>query len=104
MANPKLGLLLIVIFLTLAAAAFFILGVKVVDVTGLTTPLLSPEAVKPPAELILVGDIMLDRGVRYKIEKEADNDFRFPFLKIANEIQPADLAFGNLESQGDKVV
>ena len=33
--------------------------------------------------IILVGDIMLDRGVKYMIDKEGKGDFKFPFLKIA---------------------
>jgi len=47
--------------------------------------------------LILVGDIMLDRGVEYMVEKQGNGDFRFPFLKIAKELQKADILFGNLE-------
>ncbi len=47
--------------------------------------------------LILVGDIMLDRGVEYMVEKQGNGDFRFPFLKIAKELQKANLLFGNLE-------
>jgi len=47
--------------------------------------------------LILVGDIMLDRGVEYMVKKEGKGDFRFPFLKIADELKGANLLFGNLE-------
>ena len=47
--------------------------------------------------LIFVGDIMLDRGVEYMVEKWGDGDFKFPFLKIADELQKADILFGNLE-------
>lgn len=57
--------------------------------------------------IFAVGDIMLDRGVEYMIEKEGKGDFRFPFLKIAEELGKADLLFGNLEgpisTQGEKV-
>ncbi|MFH1180961.1 MAG: CapA family protein [bacterium] len=57
--------------------------------------------------LALVGDIMLDRGVELKIKNEGANDFRFPFLKIADELKKADVVFGNLESpisdQGEKI-
>lgn len=45
--------------------------------------------------MILVGDIMLDRGVEYMMKKYAD--YRFPFLKIADELKGAKLLFGNLE-------
>ncbi len=47
--------------------------------------------------LILVGDIMLDRGVEYMVEKQGGGDFRFPFLKISDELKGANLLFGNLE-------
>lgn len=47
--------------------------------------------------LILVGDIMLNRGVRHKVEKYGNGDYKFPFLKIAEELKKADLLFGNLE-------
>lgn len=46
--------------------------------------------------LLFVGDIMLSRAVGAKIKNQ--DDPRFPFLKIADEIKSADLAFGNLES------
>ncbi len=48
--------------------------------------------------IFAVGDIMLDRGVEYEIEKEGNNDFKFPFLKIADYLKKADILFGNLES------
>ncbi|OGZ18707.1 MAG: hypothetical protein A2175_00250 [Candidatus Nealsonbacteria bacterium RBG_13_42_11] len=57
--------------------------------------------------VILVGDMMLDRGVEYMIEKEGGGDFKFPFLKIADYLNGADIVFGNLEGpisdQGEKV-
>lgn len=45
--------------------------------------------------IVFVGDIMLGRGVENIWRKYGDS--RFPFLKIAGEINKADLAFGNLE-------
>jgi len=71
-----------------------------------------------PITLILVGDIMLNRGVEYIIQKEGRPtgpasgypgypDFRFPFLKIADDLKGAELLFGNLEGpisdKGNKV-
>ena len=57
--------------------------------------------------VILVGDIMLDRGVEYMVEKYGGGDFSFSFLKIANELNKADVVFGNLEgpisNKGTKV-
>lgn len=44
-----------------------------------------------------VGDIMLDRGVEYMIQTEGKGDFRFPFLKMAEDLRKADILFGNLE-------
>jgi len=46
--------------------------------------------------LLFVGDIMLSRDVG-KVMK-AMNSYAYPFLKIADEIKEADLAFGNLEN------
>ena len=46
--------------------------------------------------IFLVGDIMLDRGVEYYIRK--NQDWKWPFLKIADVLQQADLVFANLES------
>jgi len=48
--------------------------------------------------LFVVGDIMLDRGVEYMVKKEGKGDFKFPFLKIADDLKKADILFGNLES------
>lgn len=68
------------------------------------------EHVQPaPAEIkiVLVGDIMLDRGVKYMINKKGENDFKFPFLKIADYLKKADIVFGNLEGpisdKGEKI-
>lgn len=47
--------------------------------------------------IFFVGDIMLGRGVEYMINKEGERDFRFPFLKIADELEKSDILFGNLE-------
>lgn len=49
------------------------------------------------ATLIFVGDIMLSRGVAWSIGKYGGGDVRHPFLKIADTMRSADLAFGNLE-------
>jgi poly-gamma-glutamate synthesis protein (capsule biosynthesis protein) len=57
--------------------------------------------------LFFVGDIMLDRGVEYMIEKKGFDDYKFPFLKIKPELEKADILFGNLEGpisdKGEKV-
>jgi poly-gamma-glutamate capsule biosynthesis protein CapA/YwtB (metallophosphatase superfamily) len=51
---------------------------------------------KNETEVIFVGDIMLDRGVKYQILKQGGN-WQWPFLKVADEFKKADLVFGNLE-------
>ena len=50
-----------------------------------------------PYTLLFVGDIMLARGVEHYINKYGGGDFRYPFLKIAEFLNQADLVFGNLE-------
>ncbi|MBZ9569686.1 CapA family protein [Patescibacteria group bacterium] len=50
-----------------------------------------------PITLMFVGDIMLDRGVEYMIEKYGKGDYKFPFLKIKNDLEKGDILFGNLE-------
>lgn len=62
----------------------------------------APEAAPPPPppplyQLLFVGDIMLDRGVRYYVDRVGNGDFRFPFERIATLTRGADVAFGNLE-------
>ena len=46
-------------------------------------------------KLILVGDLMLDRGVANQIKKHGD--FNYPFLNLADFLNSTDLVFGNLE-------
>ena len=50
-----------------------------------------------PITLIFVGDIMLDRGVELAIQKYGQGDWKFPFLKIADDLKGAKLLFGNFE-------
>jgi gamma-polyglutamate biosynthesis protein CapA len=56
--------------------------------------------------LVFAGDVMLDRGVRYMVEKHGQ-DYSFPFLKIKERTEDADIFFANLESmisdQGNKI-
>ena len=75
---------------------FFILNPAVFDFLAPTTPAPEPEK---PITLLFAGDIMLDRGVKYMVDKYGQGDYGFPFLKISEEIKEADLAIANLESQ-----
>ncbi len=47
--------------------------------------------------IVAVGDIMLDRGVKYIVDKKGSGDEYFPFQHVASIIKDADIAFGNLE-------
>lgn len=50
-----------------------------------------------PITLMFVGDIMLDRGVKYMIKQDGQGDWKFPFLKIADDLKRTELLSGNLE-------
>ncbi|MDP1538981.1 MAG: CapA family protein [bacterium] len=78
--------------------SFFIepAGIEIIPSQQKETSTLIAEE-EQPIKIILVGDIMLDRGVEYMVEKEGGGDFRFPFLKIADYLKGADIVFGNLE-------
>lgn len=98
MTRLRFGKTVLVLFLSFAAlaAAFLFLRPRVLEIKNPTAG--GPTAEDDSVKLILVGDIMLDRGVEYQISQEK-TDFTFPFLKIADELKRADLVFGNLESQ-----
>jgi len=88
---------------------FLIIAAGIVLFAGASF-LIKPEFVETtpePIRIILAGDIMLDRGVEYMIEKYGEGNFEFPFLKIADKFQKADVVFGNLEGpisdKGEKV-
>jgi len=91
--------LIIVIGIILFISSFLI-EPKVIEIVPKTD---EEKANKEEITLMLVGDIMLDRGVEYMIEKEGRPtrggypDFKFPFLKIADDLKGAKLLFGNLE-------
>ncbi len=98
--------LIIAAGIILFAGASFLIKPEFVEITSTSTQssVLSSEE---PIRIILAGDIMLDRGVEYMIEKYGGGNFEFPFLKIADEFQKADVVFGNLEGpisdKGEKV-
>lgn len=70
---------------------------KEISQTLLAQTSIFPMAKEKPITLIFVGDIMLDRGVEYMVEKYGEGDYQFPFLKIAKDLKRADILFGNLE-------
>ena len=53
--------------------------------------------VKEPLTMYFIGDVMLDRGVEYMINKYGAGDYKFPFLNVADKLRTADVVFGNLE-------
>ena len=99
-------LFVIAILVLTASAGFFIFEksgaetVLLADVSDALPVFARPQANLPEnGHLLLyaVGDIMLNRGVEYMIETYGANDFKFPFLKITEQLQEADIVFGNLE-------
>jgi len=76
--------------------SFFLIKPKVTEIIPPPAQVPLPIEEKP-ITIILVGDIMLNRGVEYMIKKEGDGDFKFPFLEIAKDLNGADILFGNLE-------
>jgi len=64
--------------------------------TATTSGAALPDNYNPEVSVIFVGDIMLSRGVAQKIKQH--NDLHYPFLKIRDYLESADLVFGNLET------
>lgn len=57
------------------------------------------EAKSSKVVIYAVGDIMLDRGVKYMVYKYGNGDYKFSFANISSYLNKADIVFGNLESQ-----
>ncbi|HOX30435.1 MAG TPA: CapA family protein [Candidatus Paceibacterota bacterium] len=70
------------------------LKISVADVTKAVG--YKPKPVKEPLIMNFVGDVMLDRGVEYMVNKYGNGSYNFPFLLVAEELK-ADVVFGNLE-------
>ena len=95
----KIGLKLAIFFAWLGcgffAASYFIPAR--VQVIGDLTKADVTATVAPEQRLFFVGDVMLDRGVKYMVQKYGANDWHFPFELIAPFLRRADLVFANLE-------
>ncbi|MCD6550546.1 CapA family protein [bacterium] len=92
----------LVLFFIFGVALFFYDFFNFLSARGLTASYFSlwekfEERKNSSFTIKAVGDIMLDRGVEYKIKKEGKGNFKFPFAEIANELKNADILFGNLE-------
>jgi poly-gamma-glutamate capsule biosynthesis protein CapA/YwtB (metallophosphatase superfamily) len=60
-------------------------------------PLIIKEIPLSPIKLAFVGDIMLDRGVKYFVNKDFGGDYGGLFIKVKSQLQSYDLLFANLE-------
>jgi len=70
--------------------------IEVIYLSQITTAFNQKKEVKP-ITIIFVGDIMLDRGVKLKVKKQEKGDWKFPFLRVSELLNSADLTTGNLE-------
>lgn len=90
-----------IILLSLAAVALLATTVGALlyfegsAVTLEQEPVLEPIRT-PETSLVFVGDIMLSRSVGARME--AEGDWRWPFLPIAEYLRGFDITFGNLET------
>lgn len=98
-----LGFVILIIFLSLG----LLIGDFVVNflcpVKDFTLPIINiPERVvieeekEKPVRVFLVGDIMLDRGVKSSVENNAGGDYEFLFSELG-WLKEGDIVFGNLE-------
>jgi len=71
----------------------YFIGPKSIEVYPEQTVEESSQQIK----LVLVGDIMLERGVKHMMDKYGSGDYKFPFLEIADYLKEADVVFANLE-------
>jgi len=93
----KIDKKLVILFFTAVIAGFFLISEEWKTEKEIKKISEIPQLNKNYIVLTAVGDIMLDRGVEYIVERQGDGDWRFPFLKIADLIKKSDIAFGNLE-------
>ncbi len=69
---------------------------KLLEAKALEKEMQKRDAEFKSVSIILTGDMMLSRAVGKKMENLGD--FSFPFLKISDFLNSADLVFGNLET------
>jgi len=99
-SNQKPFWLFLLIFLgaILFVAASFLIEPTIFEVEPEIATEPEPQEESNEITVFLVGDVMLNRGVEYMIEKKGEGDFKFPFLKITDYLKETDVLFGNLES------
>lgn len=80
--------------------------VKTAAVSELSVPKLQMETKKKPVisapkkkniKLAFVGDIMLDRGVKYSVYKNFSGNYSELFSKVEDQLRAYDILFANLE-------
>jgi len=60
-------------------------------------PALTKAGIDGHLTVAFVGDIMLDRGVEYSVNKNFNGDYGQLFAKVSERLKSYDLLFGNLE-------
>jgi poly-gamma-glutamate synthesis protein (capsule biosynthesis protein) len=83
-------------FLLILIAAFFMLLLTIATFSAKNPRVKGFNFGNGEVEIILAGDIMLGRSVLTKSERVGN--YRYPFLKVADELKQADIVFANLES------
>ncbi len=89
-------LIFLIIIVALITLSYFLLLKEEPFVYEEDEVIIEEEKEEEVYTLLFAGDIMLNRGVKYMVEKHGE-DFTFPFLKIKDYLE-ADILFGNLES------
>jgi poly-gamma-glutamate capsule biosynthesis protein CapA/YwtB (metallophosphatase superfamily) len=82
------------IWLLVIAAALGVRASVIRSQEPAAAPAMAPAAPREQT-LLFVGDVMLSRGVGARMK--AEDDWTYPFLKVADTLRAADLTFGNLE-------
>jgi poly-gamma-glutamate synthesis protein (capsule biosynthesis protein) len=101
--NQKLSLVILLFFFGIICfiGSYFLIKPRVIEITSVQVFKDSVNknqiAENEKVKIILVGDMMLNRGVEYRIKREGDGNFKFPFLKVAEALEGTDILFGNLE-------
>src|SRR4030042_3409755 len=91
----KFYFLILLIILIISAGILVYYGQRSYDYSSVTIKQTESENTEQPqAEIILLGDIMLDRKVETLMKK---NGFSYPFEKINQFLNSVDFVFGNLE-------
>jgi poly-gamma-glutamate synthesis protein (capsule biosynthesis protein) len=97
-----ISIISIISLTSLVFLKFFLLDKKTIfekdNKAALISQLFEKEKEDSKIVILSVGDIILDRGVEYMVKKYGSGDFKFPFLKIVDDLKKSDILLGNLES------